>query len=83
MTKPMLTAAQQRALDWLPADGCTRISAGRMAPALSSLERAFPKAVRQCWQHSSNDGEVFAGWRLTPAGVAMFHPEPDRAGESK
>ena len=78
MTKPMLTAAQERALDWLPAAGSWRVADATVADALMSLmsERSpylqnfvtFPR------------GKRYVRYRLTPNGVAMFHPETEKEG---
>ena len=73
MTKTKLTEPQQRAVDWLPKDGSWRAKPGRLVAALNSFclfHRSFgqmeigdfgPRGGR-CWRY-----------RLTPAGVAMFH----------
>ena len=71
MTKPKLTAAQQRAVDWLPKDGGWRVSSERLRQALGSFKLYHGLLIDCEWSGSS------FRWRLTPAGVAMFHPETD------
>ena len=70
MTKPKLTAAQQRAVDWLPADGNWSSGAGYLGLPLSRIVRLFGNLVE-----FRTDPSVWgrANYRLTPAGVAMFH----------
>ena len=76
MTKPKPTPAQQRAIDWLPADGSWRQACWSSSePSDRTLYRLFClDLVDRASEHR---------YRLTPKGVALFHPEPDRAGDSK
>ena len=78
MTKPMLTAAQDRALDWLPANGDWRMNPGRLAHALASLFYYSPRSVEMEGGNLGPRGGYAVRWRLTPKGVALFHP---KAGE--
>jgi len=69
MTRPALTPAQQRALDWLPKDGAWKINAGALSNDLISLGRHCPRFVESRWgNYGSRGGRKFA-YRLTPAGV--------------
>lgn len=69
MTARTLTAAQRRALEWLPADGTWRESGFRETYALASLLRGYPDVVRFEWRGA----EYLLGpyWGLLPAGRAL------------
>lgn len=69
MTAPVtLTAAQERALDWLPGDGRDRdlIAAIYDAPDRGVMRRLRMKGLAQ-----STVGSGDFVWRLTPAGLAL------------
>jgi len=65
--KKLLTAAQERALTWLPSDGSWKSKPGRLAAALSSL------SYTNCCEYQFGDFGPRGGreqrWRLTPEGI--------------
>jgi DNA-binding PadR family transcriptional regulator len=62
------TAAQKRALEWLPADGSWRINPGRLSAALNSL--ALRGVVKSEWDFGPRGGRVLR-WRLTETGMML------------
>lgn len=71
MTEPAgrLTAAQKRAIEWLPADGSWRVNAGRLVSALNSLSHAWPMAVESQWGPFGPKGGHICRWRFNEKGV--------------
>jgi hypothetical protein len=74
MTRPKLTPAQQRALDWLPANGAWRQLLGDPSePSERTLYRLrCINLVCRLPQHR---------YRISDAGLHLFHPAPDPVGE--
>lgn len=64
-----LTAAQKRAIDWLPADGSWRIHPGRTVAALQSLSLVWPGCLEREWGAFGPRGGQTARWRLNSRGV--------------
>jgi hypothetical protein len=71
MSEIRLTKAQEKALDWLPADGAWRSDAGRLERAAHSLwlyHRVFVDS-RSGLFGPRNGWKI--QYRLTPAGIAF------------
>ncbi len=66
-----LTKAQERALEWLPADGAWRTKAGNLAAAIASLSFKPGKYVEAKYDKFGPRGGWQQGYRLTDAGVAL------------
>jgi len=66
-----LTDAQQRARDWIPADGSWKLNPGRLVAALNSLSLAWSQCVEQEWGDFGPRGGRCQRWRLTEEGVRM------------
>lgn len=69
MTRPY-TAAQLRAMQWLPSDGSWRMKPGKTTSALNSLSIGFGKLVESEWGDFGPCGGLELRWRLTEAGIA-------------
>ena len=63
-TTKTLTAAQQRALDWLPKDGSWKTDPGRLVAAINSLSVAWPGGLKVEWAHCGLRGGLKMRWRL-------------------
>lgn len=76
--KPKLTAAQRRAVDWLPADGSWGVQIVGVGRALLAFQKCAGLGCVECDGGNYGPRSGFAiRWRLTRAGIAIFHGATD------
>lgn len=68
-----LTAAQARALEWLPSDGAWRTLAADLLASIGALRLSHPDLLEGMWNEREYHmtGDVSLVYRLTPAGIAF------------
>jgi hypothetical protein len=70
MASNNLTAAQQKAINWLPNDGAWRTKPGRLTAALNSL--SLRGLCEGEWANCGPRGGMERRWRLSIAGIELI-----------